>query len=189
MRRELFGMEINQKSKSGFFSATDLVRAGDVWRRLNGKKDFNMSAWLKTKSTLDFIKEIEDKYNKSFYRSNRITWVHPLLFIDMALAISPKLKIETYEWLFDNLIKNRNDSGSSYKLMCGSLYVRHGDKKTYTEYIKKLALRIKLRCSVENWEDADESKLKKRDEIHKDIAWLSDSLNNNNEAVRMALLR
>jgi len=160
MKRELFGMEISQKSKSEFFSATDLVRAGDKWRRLNGKKDFNMSSWLTNKTTLEFIEEIEKKYKEAALIKGRgktgHTWVHHLLFIDMALAISPKLKIETYEWLFDRLIKNRNNSGNSYKLMCGSLFVRHGDKKEFVKYISGVANSIKLKCKVDDWQDASE---------------------------------
>ena len=42
---------------------------------------------------------------------------------------------------------------------------------------------------LDSWQDATEAQLDKRDSIHKDIAWLSDSLNNNDEAIRMALLR
>ena len=36
MKREIFGKEIKQKSKSEFFSATDLERAGNAWRATNG---------------------------------------------------------------------------------------------------------------------------------------------------------
>jgi hypothetical protein len=35
MKRKLFDSEISQKSQSGFFSATDLVNAGNRWRTLN----------------------------------------------------------------------------------------------------------------------------------------------------------
>jgi len=193
MKRNLFGVEIRQKSKTEMFSGTDLVNAGNKWRRANELKDFNMAVWLKGVSTTEFIEELEKKYKEKAVIKGRGrnggTWLHPLLFIDMALAISPKLKIETYEWLFDRLIKSRNDSGSSYKLMCGSLFVRHGDKKEFVKYISSVANSIKLKCKVEDWQEASEVQLAKRDNIHKDIAWLADSLNNNEEAVRMALLR
>ena len=46
MKREIFGKEISQKSKSEFFSATDLVRAGNRWRIQNELEPFNMKAWL-----------------------------------------------------------------------------------------------------------------------------------------------
>jgi len=193
MERELFGMTIRQKSKTEMFSGTDLINAGNKWRRANGLKDFNMAVWLKGNGTTEFIEELENKYKTKAVSKGRGrsggTWLHPLLFIDMALAISPKLKIETYEWLFDNLIKNRNSSGNSYKLMCGTLYVRHGDKKTFQKYVSDVARSIKLKCKVNNWNDATEAQLEKRDSIHKDIAWLADSMANNKEAVRMALIR
>jgi hypothetical protein len=32
------------------------------------------------------------------------------------------LKIEVYSWLFDKLIKYRNNSGDSYKKMAGALF-------------------------------------------------------------------
>jgi len=192
MKRILFNSEITQKSKSEFFSATDLVRAGNIWRHANNLSPFNISMWFKKKSIIEFITEVEFKYGKAYSMGRgkgKHTWVHPLLFIDIALAISPKLKVEVYEWLFDHLIKHRNNSGDSYKTMCGALYVRQGDKKAFPKYISSIARKIQNRCKVKNWQEATEKQLALRDQIHKDIAWLSDSFNNNDEAVRMALDR
>ena len=97
MRRELFGVEVSQKSKSEMLSGTDLVRAGNKWRRSNDLSDFNLSQWLKKQSTIEFVSELEKKYGKAIVKGRgrtAHTWMHPLLFIDCALAISPKLKIE-----------------------------------------------------------------------------------------------
>jgi hypothetical protein len=192
MKRELFGFEISQKSKSQMFSATDLVRAGNMFRMSKGLAAFNMQAWFKNQGTKEFIEELKEKYGEvkiSGRGRGKHTWVHPLLFIDMALAISPKLKIEVYEWLFDHLIKERNASGNSYKEMCGYLYVRHGDKRSFQKYIAKVANQIKLKCKVDDWQKADEQQLEKRSKLHKEIALLADVLNNNDEAVRQAILR
>ena len=60
MKREIFGSEIAQQSKTEFFSATDMVRAGNKYRRLNGFIDFKMAQWLKTKQVKEFISEIEN---------------------------------------------------------------------------------------------------------------------------------
>lgn len=192
MKRELFGAQIAQKSKSEFFSATDIVKAGNKWRRLNERPDFNFSAWIRTKPTQEFIAELEERFDKAIIKGRgkgHHTWVHPLLFIDLALAISPKLKIEVYEWLFDHLIKHRNDSGDSYKLMCGTLFVRHKSPRTFQEMIKKLALRIKRYCGVHDWQEATDAQLQKRNKIHEDIALLSDVMNNNDAAIRMVFDR
>jgi len=192
MERKLFGNKISQQSKTEFFSATDLVAAGDTWRAINGMKRFSMQEWFRRSSTKEFMNELKNKYGKikSVSRGKQIhTWVHPLLFIDMALAISPKLKIEVYEWLFDHLIKNRNDSGNSYKEMSGYLYAHHPNKQTFHIYISKVAIKIKRKVDANNWESATEEQLKHRDKIHNDIAILSDVLRDNNQAVRIAIDR
>lgn len=122
MKRELFGCEVEQNSKTEMFNATSLAKAGNKWRAMNGLSDFNLSQWLKSKGTVEFIAALEEKHGdvlKIGRGRTGSTWIHPLLFIDMALAISPSLKIEVYEWLFDNLLKYRNESGDSYKRMAG----------------------------------------------------------------------
>lgn len=192
MKRELFGMPVSQHSKTEYFSATDLVKAGNHWRAVNGLGVFNEKAWLQNKGTKEFIKELELKYGKvkiSARGRGQHTWVHPLLFIDMALAISPKLKIETYEWMFDHLIKNRNESGDSYNLMCGAIYKRWTNKSTFHKHITEVAKNIKMLCKVTDWQEANEKQLKARDDIHKEIALLCDVLQDPELAVRIAFAR
>ena len=194
MNRELFGFKIKQNSKNEFFSATDLTKAGNCWRKDNNLSDFNLALWLKNKSTVEFIEELKNKYKVNPLINNERgrnanTWVHPLLFIDLALTLSPKLKIETYEWLFDHLIKNRNESGDSYKFMCGALFVRESNKTDYPNKIMKLCYLIRKECEVSDWQTATETQLKLRDDIHKNIGLLADVLDNNKEAVRIGILK
>ena len=192
MKRQIFDCEISQKSKSEMFSATDLVRAGNRWRILNGMDQFNMSEWFRLKSTKEFIAEMEQKFGNvkiSGRGRGKHTWVHPFVFIDMALAISPKIKIEVYEWLYDHLLKYRNSSGDSYKEMCGYLYARHTDKSSFHKYVTAVAKNIKLKCGVSDWQSASVEQLEKRDKIHREIALLSDVLRDNDQAVRQAMLR
>jgi len=195
MKRELFGQEISQKSKSEFFSATDLVKAGNKWRILNDLPAFDDKGWFKNKGTAEFMEALEKRYDIPVKISARgrgkHTWIHPLLFIDMALAISPSLKIEVYEWLFDHLIKNRNDSGDSYKRMSGALYQGCSDKSKFQDGIKIVAKQIKFTCGVPNtdncWQTASPEQLKKRDKIQDAITLLTGVLNNNNDAVRIGI--
>lgn len=191
MKRELFGCEISQQSKSEFFSASDLIRAGDKWRRENGMKEFQFYQYLKSKSTTEFVKELEFKYKikaiTSIKGRNGQVWVHPLLFIDIALAINPKLKLEVYEWLFDNLIRLRNDSGDSYKEMAAAIYLRYPNKREFPNYIQKVANYIKLELKVTDWQKANEEQLKKRDVIHNSIRLLCNVLNDTNQAVRLGV--
>lgn len=183
---------VSQHSKNGMFSATDLVKIGNKWRIANELEPFSMKSWLSNKSTKEFVSELEKKYGKvriAARGKGSHTWMHPLMFIDMALAISPKLKLETYEWLFDQLIKYRNDSGDSYKQMCGVLFARATNKTHFYQYVQEVARKIKLACGVTDWNEANEDQLKYRDKLHHDIALLADVLNNNDEAVRIALLK
>jgi hypothetical protein len=191
MKRELFGCEISQQSKTEFFSATELVSAGDEWRKNNGMKPFQFYQYLKSKATKEFISEIELKYKTKALTStkgrNGNTWVHPLLFIDIALAINPKLKVEVYEWLFDNLIRFRNDSGDSYKEMSTAIYGRFTNKREFPNYIQNVANRIKLELKVDDWQKATEEQLKKRDKIHNSIKLLCNVLNDTEQAVRIGI--
>ena len=192
MKRMLFGQEVRQQSKTGMFSATDLRSIGNNWRRQNGLPDFNMGVYLKTKSTRAFIEELEKKYGSVIVAGkgkgrNSNTWVHPLLFIDIALAINPKLKIEVYEWLFDNLLEFRNDSGDSYKDMCGALWVRIPNKQSFPAYIVKVANYIQQACNVKDWQSATPEQLKLRDKIHNSIKTLTSVLQSTDEAVRLGV--
>jgi hypothetical protein len=193
MKRPLFNYEISQKSKSEFLSATDLVRAGNQWRRDNKMNDFNLSLWFNQKSVKEFIAALEEKYGNVLLKGrgrNSHTWVHPFLFIDIALAISPKLKIETYEWLYDHLLKYRNNSGDSFKKMSGALYNKFGNKSEFTKFIKNVSCDIKKACNVEEWNDwqkCSEETLKLRDKIHDNIALLSDILPID-QAVRIGII-
>jgi hypothetical protein len=190
MKRNLFNCEIKQKSQTGFFSATDLVRAGNKWRILNNTEPFNINEYFRLKGTEEFMEELSKKYGEiKIARKGRgkDTWVHPILFIDIALSISPVLKVETYEWLFDNLIKFRNDSGDNYKIMAGCLFSNTKNKSNFHKEISEIANKIQLACNIKDWQLANESQLQLRNKIHNDIALLADVLNDNNQAVAIAI--
>lgn len=193
MKRELFGVEVSQKSKSEFFSATDLVKAGNRWRISNHMQAFNLSQYLNSQGCKEFIQNLEEKFKISPIIKGRgrnsQTWVHPLLFIDIALNISPELKIETYQWLLDNLIKFRNESGVSYKKMCGVLFQKTKSPSTFHKFIEKVADKIKLACGVDDWNKASEEQLKKRDKIQDNISLLADVLNDVDKAVELAIIK
>jgi len=190
MKRELFGNEISQSSKNEFFSATDLVRAGNQWRILNKLEPFKMSEWLQTKNAKEFISELEKEYGKvviSGKGRGHHTWVHPFIFIDMALAISPTLKIEVYKWIYDHLIKYRNTSGDSYKKMSGALYLSMNNKSEFKDRLIEFAKKIKIECGVKDWETASEEQLKLRDRIHENISLLSDILREKNNLLNISI--
>lgn len=191
LKRELLGDFVSQKSKSGFFSATDLFKIGNHWRVANGLKSKNLDEYNHLTSTKEFEKSLQSKHGKTriFQRGRgQHLWVHPLLFIDMALWLNPQLKLEVYEWLFDNLLMYRNDSGDSFKKMCGALLIR-ANKTDYVQNIQKLCKLIQVECGVSDWNTATQEQLRLRDRIHENIALLADVLNNNKEAIRLGIYK
>jgi hypothetical protein len=192
MKREIFGKEVSQKSKTGFFSATDLVKAGNKFRSDNGLGIFNLSLWLKSKSTTEFISELDSMYGKSLIKGrgrSSHTWVHPYLFIDLALSINPKLKITVYKWLYDCLLQYRNSSGDSYKKMTGALFIAYNNKTEFMKNIKPIADRIKNECGVAGWETATEKQLKLRDKIHEYVSLFVDIIKDIDQAIDLAIDR
>lgn len=192
MKRELFGSEINQQSQSTFLSATDLIKAGNSYRLANKMPSFDLNIWLQSKGAKEFVSELENNFGKVKINSkgkNQHTWVHPYLFIDIALAINPTFKIEVYSWIYDSLLKYRNDSGDSYKKMCGSLYDNCKNKSVFHRGVTKTALMIQNACGVSDWQKATEEQLKLRDRIHENISLLCDILRDNNQAIRLGILK
>ena len=177
MKRELFDETISQSSKTGFFSATDLATSGNKWRASKGLSYFKLNEFLRNKKTKEFMEFLSNEYGVIKINSkgrNSHTWVHPYLFIDIALAINPKLKVVVYKWIFDELIKYRNNSGDSYKKLTGSIVLMLSNKSNFKKEISKVAKRIKKECDVDDWQNANEEQLKLRDKIHEYFCLLSD---------------
>lgn len=193
MKRELFGQVIRQKSKSEFFCATDLVKAGNRWRAVNGMAPFDFHQWRNSVSTKDFIAELETQFGKVIISGSgrgNPTWVHPFLFIDLALAINPKLKVEVYQWLYDCLLRYRNESGDSFKKMTGALFENTKQKQNFSKAMKKLCNMIRAEVGVLDWQEATQEQLAYRDKIHEYIYLMCGVFNNNNnEAVRIGMLK
>ena len=191
MKRKLFDGEISQQSKTGFFSANDLMRSGNKYRILNDMPQMKLQDWLNRETTKEFIAELElqleTKVKIATRGRNATTWFHPFLFIDLALAISPKLKIEVYSWLYDELLKYRNSSGDSYKKMTGALWNNSPNKSKFSKAIESTANMIKVACNVTDWENANEKQLNLRDRIHENIALLCDVMKDNNQAIRIGI--
>lgn len=191
VKRELFGCDIQQKSKSGYFCVNDLVKAGNKYRLLNDLPLFQLSQYLKGQSVQEFIKSLEIETQEVVIKAGRgrnaQTWVHPFLFIDIAFAINPTLKVKAIKFIYDDLLKFRNESGVSYKKMCGALYQKYTRKSEFHKYIDKVAKKIKLACETNDWNGGKEELLKLRDKIHNNITLLADVLINTDDAVDIGI--
>ena len=195
VKRDLFGVTINQKSKSEFLSATDLIKAGNRHRSESGLQTTTLENYFKQEKTKEFIDELTVKYGvvKVSQRGRGShTWVHPILFMDIALWISPRLKVEVYEWIKDNLLRFRNSSGDSYKLMAGAIFSNPNYAKyQFKEIMARVAERVAIECGVglskDRWQTASEDQLKLRDKIHEYISFAADITTNLEDAIEIGV--
>lgn len=130
---------VRQRTEDGFFNATDLLQ---IYNSLTGQEK-RLQHFMENKGTLDFIdviikKESELNSRNSGYLENPIdpikttrgknggTWMHPYLFIDFAMWLSPEFKYNVIKWVYDKLIKFRHDAGDNYKVMSAAIKDRYG---------------------------------------------------------------
>ena len=132
MKRELNGVTVRQDSKNSFFNATDLV---EIYNKTSGGQK-RIQNYLDNKSTREFMVALAqaENLNSSNWSDlenglaitkrgkNGGTWVHPYLFIDLAMWLSPDFKVTVIKWVYDNLIKVRNDAGDTFKEVNEALF-------------------------------------------------------------------
>lgn len=137
MKRDLNGTAIRQNHKTGMFNANDLLESYNQDSRRHKRID----KYVSTKTTKEYIQVIREQLAKKsnttktgylefplaqavpesdVLRSNRGsvnggTWMHPYLFLDFAMWLSPEFKYQCMVWLHDKLIKFRDEAGDTFK--------------------------------------------------------------------------
>lgn len=125
MNRSMGELKVSQRTQDSMFNATELLKQ---WNKLNGSGK-TLDNFFENKSTQDFIDSIIDSdqelntRNSVYLKSrgkNGGTWMHPYLFIDFAMWLNPKFKVQVIKFVYDELIKNRHNAGDNYKLLSES---------------------------------------------------------------------
>jgi hypothetical protein len=139
MLRDLNGVKIRQNHKTSFFNANDLLELYNDSREK--KKD--MTSYLRSKQFKDFRKEVikDISQNTQIKRISKTasagqlepldilpnevcevkrgknggTWLHPYLFMDFAMWLSPTFKLTCIKWIYDKLIQTRDEAGETFK--------------------------------------------------------------------------
>lgn len=148
--RGLDGFPIRQTTKDYFFNATDLVNAYNqlnpwkekrldkyfelwsvweliqaVWKDVIKNSNPQDSGYLKNQQQLllpDLVDvNMKDLVMKTKRWNNGWTWVHPYIFLDIAMWLSVDFKVMCYGWLYDNLIKFRDEAWDNYKLVTAAI--------------------------------------------------------------------
>lgn len=199
MKREFFGEFIQQKTHCEMFSANDIVTVGNKLRYKNGLSNKVLSAYFETQETKDLITQIKWEFNlqdtqvKNVKRGrNGETWVHPLVFIDLAMWLSPELKVKVLTWVMDGLTQLRDNSGNSFKAMNSALQVKYPTQFESPINFIRVANAIAKSCGVyetgsDKWQYATKEQLELRDRIQNLITIYCDVIDDLETCVNKAI--
>lgn len=127
-----------QRTSDGYFDGMELLRQ---WNSKEENPKRQMSKFLEQEQTKEFIKAlVEDEShvannlhgdNQVFTKiKGRITkngktpdkvWMNPLLFIKFAMWINPTFEVKVLRFVYNEMIKYRNDAGDAYKELSSSV--------------------------------------------------------------------
>lgn len=125
MIRKMGSFQVVQRTKDGMFNATELL---SQWNDFAGTQK-QMSHFTENASTKEYIQTIENDVDSKERNSvliqsrgkNGGTWMHPYLFIDFAMWLNPKFKLQVIKFVYDELIKHRHLAGDNYNKLCAAL--------------------------------------------------------------------
>ena len=131
LTRPMGNFSVNQRTKDGFFNATDLLRQWNLnTQNFGDLKKKDLDDYLNNKSTQEFVSTIIQKetlsskngvITSSKGRYNGGTWMHPMLFIDFAMWLNPSFKYEVIRFVSDELILLRDQAGENYKKLSAAV--------------------------------------------------------------------
>lgn len=121
-----------QRISDGYFNATKLI---DVWNSNNSNKK-QLAQYKLLSATIDFVEQLKKEGIENPIITGRGkgensgTWVHPKIFIDLAMWVSIEFKSKVIDYVLDGLVKNRHDAGDYYNEMTKAIL------DTYVDYYK-----------------------------------------------------
>jgi len=132
LSRKMGNYAITQRTSDGYFDGNALLAQ---WNADENNTRRRLDDFLSYKSTQEFIEEISKSQRGNFAKGDnqivtrqkgRITmngrthdkvWMHPYLFIDFAMWVNPTFKVTVIQFVYDELIKQRNEAGDAYREM------------------------------------------------------------------------
>lgn len=179
--RRMGNFEVTQRTSDGMFDATLLLKQWNVQM----KSDKRMNDFIDSKSTKEFIQALKQNAEKTALPENQIvakqkgikggTWMHPYLFIDFAMWINPTFKVQVLKFVYDELIKYRNEAGDAYREMSEAV-AKISKKGETAQNIAKVAEAVNYIACGQHYKmirnSADEAQMKEYVRIEKDIAML-----------------
>lgn len=131
MTRPMGDFHVEQRTKDGYFNATSFVKQWNLHTQNSGDvKKKEIKDYLDNKATKEFLSALMKEENlngeNSPYLTSRGkysggTWMHPIMFIDFAMWLNPAFKVKVIKFVYDQMIKFRNDAGDAYKELSSSI--------------------------------------------------------------------
>ena len=129
MVRQMGKFNVTQRTKDGFFNATELLKQWNSPSNLNTQnfgylKKKDLDDFFSNKNTKEFIEalQVEENLNtpklvylKTRGKYNGGTWMHPILFIKFAMWLNPRFEVQVIKFVYDQMIQYRNDAGDAYR--------------------------------------------------------------------------
>lgn len=126
MTRPMGDFHVEQRTKDGMFNATALL---NQWNESSGQQK-QISHYFENSATEEFInalmseekfKERNSVYLKSRGKYSGGTWMHPIMFIDFAMWLNPAFKVKVIKFVYDQMLKYRNDAGDAYRELSSAI--------------------------------------------------------------------
>lgn len=192
------GFVVRQNHKTKMFNANDLHKLACEHRKIDGLASRQLGQYFDLDSTKDLIKEVclsevlkLDDVKKATRGKQGGTWVHPVVFIDLAMWYSPKLKVRIINWVLDGLMELRDESGESFKRMNKTLSRTFEDEFKNPLAFIKVSKTIADACNVGNgpdkWQKASKAQLELRDSIQRNIEVIADLCPNAGECLNKSI--
>lgn len=179
--RKMGGFDVIQRTSDGMFNATLLMKQ---WNESNGSKKEIKHFLEENKNTQEFITALISEENlngrNSAYLKTRGmkggTWMHPFLFIKFSMWLNPRFEVKVIKFVYDELIKYRNEAGDAYREMAASIQkiVPKNELPVRISHVAKAINHIVYNAhepEIRN-KQAEESKVKELAGLEKDIAML-----------------
>jgi hypothetical protein len=127
---------------------------------------------VRTKQTdLQAVKTIKGRKSKTGQISDQV-WMHPYLFLDFAMWINPKFKLAVVKFVYDQLIKQRNDAGDGYKILSSAGLKLAG--YDFQEVAKAIQWIVFNKTGKELRQNATQEQLEEINNIQKQLAFAID---------------
>ena len=127
MKRKMGEFNVTQRTKDGFFCATELLRQWNEYANLNRGnsphlKQKDLKEFFYNKNTKEFIDALleEEKLSTKNLAYLKLrgksggTWMHPVLFVKFAMWLNPSFEVQVIKFVYDEMIKYRNEAGDAY---------------------------------------------------------------------------